>query len=149
MLNGDTSLVLQDTHSLIDLGVDPLEIQKQILSSLRSIALTKVGETNILIQSEDLIKKSSDISKKFTLNTIVEITNELSKHEIISGEHPPISLEIALISVIIKNRISVTQKTNLAPTTNLNKNFTKPINNPEKQMNPENEIKEEVLERTE
>jgi DNA polymerase-3 subunit gamma/tau len=117
LLNGDTSLVLQDTHSLIDLGVDPLEIQKQILSSLRAIALTKVGETNILIQSEDLIKKSTNISKKFSLNTIVEITNELSKHQIISGEHPPISLEIALINVIIKNRNLIIQKTNVIPTT--------------------------------
>ena len=66
LLNGDTSLVLQDTHSLIDLGIDPLEIQKQILSSLRAIAITKIGEINILIQSEDLIKKSTDISKKLS-----------------------------------------------------------------------------------
>jgi len=136
LLNGDTSLILQDIHSLIDLGVDPLEIQKQILSSLRAIALTKVGETNILIQSEDFLIKSSDISKKFSLNTIVKTTNELSKHEIISGEHPPISLEIALINVIIKNKNSVTQKTNVAPTTKLDKGFTKPINNPVPEKKP-------------
>ena len=117
LLSKDTSSIFKNTHSLIDLGIDPLEIQKQILSSLRELALIKIGETNIINQSENIIKKSAEISAKFSLKNIVEITNEFSKQEVISGEHPPISLEMALISVMIKQENSVNQKPNVAPTT--------------------------------
>ncbi len=128
LLSKDTSSVFKNTHSLIDLGIDPLEIQKQIINSLRELALIKIGEINIINQSENIIKKSTDISAKFSLNNIVEITNVFSKQEVISGEYPPISLEMALITVIIKQENSINQKTTVAPTT---KTINKSI--PEKQ----------------
>ena len=144
LLSKDTSSIFKNTHSLIDLGIDPLEIQKQILSSLRELALIKIGETNIINQSENIIKKSAEISAKFSLKNIVEITNEFSKQEVISGEHPPISLEMALISVMIKQENSVNQKPNVAPTT---KTISKPI--PEKKSfeNKDNSKKEPEIQK--
>jgi len=129
LLGGDISSVLKHTHSLIDLGVDPQEIQKHILASLRIIALIKLGETNILNESEDLITKAKTISTKFSLQKIVDTTNDFYNQKVISGEYPPISLEMALITVIIKSN-------------NLGKELQKDNNNVENKKASIKQIKE-------
>lgn len=97
ILNKESGRVLEIVNEESISGADPLHLKNQVLKSLRGTIYIKNGLTNLLEESESTINSLTEISKKFSVEQLNNVSKVLVNSKIEANEFPPISLEVAFI----------------------------------------------------
>ena len=97
ILNKESSRVLEIVNEESVSGADPLHLKNQVLQCLRGTIYIKNGLTNLLEESESTINSLTEISKKFSVEQLNNVSKVLVNSKIEANEFPPISLEVAFI----------------------------------------------------
>ena len=97
ILNKESSRVLEIVNEESISGADPLHLKNQVLKCLRGTIYIKNGLTNLLEESESTINSLTEISKKFSVEQLNNVSKILVNSKIEANEFPPISLEVAFI----------------------------------------------------
>ena len=101
VLEKETDKVLALIQSEVNNGIDPKMIKDRLLKDLRGLIYTKNGLSTLLEETEHTINKYSGLSKKYSLETLGAVTSVILNSDIPSNEHPPISLEIAILDACL------------------------------------------------
>ena len=72
-------------------------MKNQVLKCLRGTIYIKNGLTNLLEESESTINSLTEISKKFSVEQLNNVSKVIVNSKIEANEFPPISLEVAFI----------------------------------------------------
>ncbi len=97
ILNKESGRVLEIVNEESVSGADPLHLKNQVLKCLRGTIYIKNGLTNLLEESESTINSLTEISKKFSVEQLNNVSKILVNSKIEANEFPPISLEVAFI----------------------------------------------------
>ena len=97
ILNKESNRVLEIVNEESVSGADPLHLKNQVLQCLRGTIYIKNGLTNLLEESESTINSLTEISKKFSVEQLNNVSKVLVNSKIEANEFPPISLEVAFI----------------------------------------------------
>ena len=97
ILNKESGRVLEIVNEESVSGADPLHLKNQVLKCLRGTIYIKNGLTNLLEESESTINSLTEISKKFSVEQLNNVSKVLVNSKIEANEFPPISLEVAFI----------------------------------------------------
>ena len=97
ILNKETGRVLEIVNEESITGADPLHLKNQVLKCLRGTIYIKNGLTNLLEESESTINSLAELSKKFSVEQLNNVSKVLVNSKIEANEFPPISLEVAFI----------------------------------------------------
>ncbi len=97
ILNKESGRVLEIVNEESISGADPLHLKNQVLKCLRGTIYIKNGLTNLLEESESTINSLTEISKKFSVEQLNNVSKVLVNSKIEANEFPPISLEVAFI----------------------------------------------------
>ena len=97
ILNKESSRVLEIVNEESVSGADPLHLKNQVLQCLRGTIYIKNGLTNLLEESESTINSLTEISKKFSVEQLNNVSKVIVNSKIEANEFPPISLEVAFI----------------------------------------------------
>ena len=97
ILNKESGRVLEIVNEESASGADPLHLKNQVLKCLRGTIYIKNGLTNLLEESESTINSLTEISKKFSVEQLNNVSKVLVNSKIEANEFPPISLEVAFI----------------------------------------------------
>jgi len=97
ILNKESGRVLEIVNEESITGADPLHLKNQVLKCLRGTIYIKNGLTNLLEESESTINSLAELSKKFSVEQLNNVSKVLVNSKIEANEFPPISLEVAFI----------------------------------------------------
>ncbi len=97
ILNKESGRVLEIVNEESISGADPLHLKNQVLKCLRGTIYIKNGLTNLLEESESTINSLTEISKKFSVEQLNNVSKVIVNSKIEANEFPPISLEVAFI----------------------------------------------------
>ena len=97
ILNKESGRVLEIVNEESVSGADPLHLKNQVLKCLRGTIYIKNGLTNLLEESESTINSLTEISKKFSVEQLNNVSKVLVNSKIEANEFPPISLEVAFV----------------------------------------------------
>ena len=97
ILNKESGRVLEIVNEESVSGADPLHLKNQVLKCLRGTIYIKNGLTNLLEESESTINSLTELSKKFSVEQLNNVSKVLVNSKIEANEFPPISLEVAFI----------------------------------------------------
>ena len=97
ILNKESGRVLEIVNEESISGADPLHLKNQVLKCLRGTIYIKNGLTNLLEESESTINSLTEISKKFSVEQLNNVSKVLVNSKIEANEFPPISLEVAFV----------------------------------------------------
>ncbi len=82
-------------------GTDPKMIKDRLLKNLRGLIYTKNNLSDLLEETEHTITKFTELSKKYSLADLSLVTSIILNAKVPSNEHPPISLEVAVIDACL------------------------------------------------
>ena len=97
ILDKEPDKVLAFIQNEVNNGTDPKMIKDRLLKNLRGLIYTKNNLSNLLEETEHTISKYAELSKKYSLENLSSVTSIILNANVPSNEHPPISLEVAII----------------------------------------------------
>ncbi len=97
ILDKEPDKVLALIQNEVNNGTDPKMIKDRLLKNLRGLIYTKNNLSNLLEETEHTISKYAELSKKYSLENLSSVTSIILNANVPSNEHPPISLEVAII----------------------------------------------------
>ena len=97
ILDKEPDKVLALIQNEVNNGTDPKMIKDRLLKNLRGLIYTKNNLANLLEETEHTIVKYAELSKKYSLGDLSSVTSIILNANVPSNEHPPISLEVAII----------------------------------------------------
>ena len=109
VLEKETDKVLALIQNEVNNGIDPRMIKDRLLKDLRGLIYTKNNLSELLEETEHTINKYSELSKKYSLEVLGEVTTVILKSDIPSNENPPINLEIALLDACLTSKPAPTE----------------------------------------
>jgi len=97
ILDKEPDKVLTLIQNEVNNGTDPKMIKDRLLKNLRGLIYTKNNLSNLLEETEHTIVKYAELSEKYSLENLISVTSIILNANVPSNEHPPISLEVAII----------------------------------------------------
>ena len=97
ILDKEPDKVLAFIQNEVNNGTDPKMIKDRLLKNLRGLIYTKNNLSDLLEETEHTISKYAELSKKYSLENLSSVTSIILNANVPSNEHPPISLEVAII----------------------------------------------------
>ena len=101
ILDKEPDKVLTLIQNEVNNGTDPKMIKDRLLKNLRGLIYTKNNLSDLLEETEHTITKFSELSKKYSLADLSLVTSIILNAKVPSNEHPPISLEVAVIDACL------------------------------------------------
>ena len=111
ILNNEVDSVLKVVQKESESGTDSLHLKNQVLKCLRTLIYIKHGLEDLTEETQDTISSLRDVSKKFSVEKINNISKILMNSNVEPNEFPPISIEVALIECCSLNEDSHKQIT--------------------------------------
>ena len=101
ILDKEPDKVLTLIQNEVNNGTDPKMIKDRLLKNLRGLIYTKNNLSDLLEETEHTITKFTELSKKYSLANLSLVTSIILNAKVPSNEHPPISLEVAVIDACL------------------------------------------------
>ena len=118
ILNNEIDSILKIIQKESESGTDSLHLKNQVLKCLRALIYIKNGLEDLVEETQDTISALKDVSKKFSVEKLNNISKTLMNSTVEPNEFPPISIEIALIECCGLNESSdshVIERKEVAP----------------------------------
>ena len=101
ILDKEPDKVLTLIQNEVNNGTDPKMIKDRLLKNLRGLIYTKNNLSDLLEETEHTITKFTELSKRYSLADLSLVTSIILNAKVPSNEHPPISLEVAVIDACL------------------------------------------------
>ena len=101
ILDKEPDKVLTLIQNEVNNGTDPKRIKDRLLKNLRGLIYTKNNLSDLLEETEHTITKFTELSKRYSLADLSLVTSIILNAKVPSHEHPPISLEVAVIDACL------------------------------------------------
>ena len=101
ILDKEPDKVLTLIQNEVNNGTDPKMIKDRLLKNLRGLIYTKNNLSDLLEETEHTITKFTELSKRYSLADLSLVTSIILNAKVPSHEHPPISLEVAVIDACL------------------------------------------------